>query len=444
MVSPTDHVDASAFDLTCDGTALRDRHGRLRLLRGANVSGRCKAPPFLPFDDPAWFDVLAEWGMNVVRLLVMWEAIEPERGHYDHDYLARVAALARAAGSRGLAVVIDVHQDLFSRSFGGDGAPAWAIRPGRRRANGRSWFWHYGISSGVRASFDAFWRDDGGVRSSFLAAVATTMRALADEPAVVGYDLFNEPMGRLRDLVRGRFERESLSRFHHECVALRDREAPGRLLLIEPTPLAAFGAPTALAEPRGEQLVYAPHLYDATAILAGRFMPRLSTFPPSLTRVQATAARWQRPLFVGEFGVLGGIAGSGAMIEDQCARLDRAWASWTVWHFNPTAQDWNDEDASIVLPGGEERPWTASLVRPWPRALAGTPVALETASAGPWTLQYRAHGDAATEVVVPRRWLGGRPLAATVEGADADFDESAGLLRLVAEAGTSVRVVLRR
>lgn len=444
MDLPHEHVDAAAFDLTCDGTNLRDRLGRLRLLRGANVSGRCKAPPFLPFDDPTWFDVLADWGMNVVRLLVMWEAIEPERGHYDHGYLARVAQLVRAAGQRGLAVIVDFHQDLFSRSFGGDGAPAWATRPGRRRANGRSWFWHYGISSGVRASFDAFWRDEAGVRSSFVAAVATTMRALAGEPAIIGYDLFNEPMGRLRDLVRGRFERDALSQFHRDCIALRDREAPARLLLVEPTPLAAFGAPTALAELTGDALVYAPHLYDATAILASRFVPRLSTFPPSLARVQATASAWRRPLFVGEFGVLGGIVGAAAMIEDQCARLDRAWASWTVWHFNPTAQDWNDEDASIVLPGGDERPWTAALVRPWPRALAGTPIELETASARPWTLRYRAEGDAATEVVVPPRWLAGRPLALTVEGADADHDESSGLLRLRAEPGATVRVVLRR
>ena len=87
----------------CDDRWIRDELGRVRIFRGANVSGRSKLPPFLPFDDPACFDPLAEWGWNAVRLLVMWEALEPERGSYDDAYLARVeSAAAEAAGERGL------------------------------------------------------------------------------------------------------------------------------------------------------------------------------------------------------------------------------------------------------------------------------------------------------------------------------------------------------
>ncbi len=425
--------------LRCDGGWLRDDAGRIVLLRGANVSGRSKFPPFLAVDDPAWFDRLADWGMNAVRLLVTWEAIEPTRGRYDDDYLAAVARLVRAAGGRGLHVVVDVHQDLYARSFGGDGAPAWAVRGSGRPVSGRAWFWHY-TSRGVQDSFAAFWRDDDGLQTAFLDAVARMMSALEGAPAVVGYDLFNEPMAPLVEVLRGRFERGWLADFHRRCIGVRDRNAPGRLLFVEPTPLVAFGAPTTLPPLSGDDLVYAPHLYDATAILASRFVPRASTFPTALGRVCATARERSWPLCIGEFGILGGIAGAPALVEDQCARLDRAFASWMVWHFDPGGDDWNEEDASIVLPGGDERPWTAALVRPFPRALAGTPEFWDSADGQPWSLRYTADSDAPTEIVIPPRWSAAPQI--DVDGADHALRDC--VLVVHARPGAAVRVTLGR
>jgi endoglycosylceramidase len=438
--------------LHTDGGFLRDEAGRVVLLRGANVSGRSKTPPFLPFDDPKWFDALAQWGMNAIRLLVTWEAIEPERGTYDDRYLAKIGALARAAGERGLHVVVDFHQDLFSRSFGGDGAPAWAVTRRGRAATGREWFWYYGMSSGVQQSFAAFWRDEHGLRTAFLDTVAHTMRALADVDAIVGYDLFNEPMAPLVEVVRGRFEREWLLDFHRACVRLRDAHAPGRVLFVEPTPLVAFGAPTSLGELEGRDIAYAPHLYDATALLASRFLPRLSTFPRALAAVASTSRARKWPLVIGELGVLNGVALADRMMEDQCSRLDRAFASWLVWHYNPTDVDWNAEDASIVEPGGAERPWTPALVRPFPRALAGTPVRWESRPDRTWTLEYDAHGSAPTELTIPARWCRAPRIAITGgEAQDARTPRNGPLgnahapsLEIRADPGARVRVELRR
>lgn len=408
------------------------------LLRGANVSGRSKTPPFLPLDDPRDLDRLAAWGMNAIRLLVTWEGIEPERGDYDDRYLERIAELARAAGELGLHVIVDFHQDLFARDYGGDGAPAWATAGPGARANGRSWFWHYALSSGVQRSFARFWRDEDGVRTAFFAAVAHTMRMFADIDAIVGWDLFNEPMGSLLDVASGRFERELLTDFHRESIALRDREAPGRLLFVEPTPLVAFGVPSRLGALVGSDLVHAPHLYDATALLASRFMPRLSTVPPALQRIARDGQRVQWPTVIGELGVLNGIRDSDAMMEDQCARLDRDFVSWLVWQYNPSTDDWNDEDASIVEPDGSERPWTAALVRPYPRALAGTPVRWESQRERGWSLEYEATSRATTELVIPPRW---DPAPYwQCEGAQADLDGSVLLVR--ATPGARVRITL--
>ena len=391
--------------LHCDGRWIRDEQGRIRIFRGANVSGRSKLPPFLPFDDPAAFDPLARWGWNAVRLLVIWEALEPERGVYDDAYLAKVKALAMAAGERGLHVIVDFHQDLFSRQLGGDGAPRWALPPHEPSAPGRSWFLRYLTRPSVGRAFERLWRDVDGLRTSLLVCVRRVMRAMAGVPAVIGYDLFNEPMGDLGALLSGELERRSLPAFYDACVRARDELDPSRLLFIEPSPLAAFGAPVRLPRLSAQNVVFAPHLYDAPAIVAGRYTPALSLFPFSLHRLERTARRLDMPLFIGEFGVLNGANGGAHMMEDECRLLDRAFASWTVWHYNPTNVDWNDEAASIVSPDGAERPWTGALVRPYARALAGEPIEWDSRR-DRWRLRYKAVGASPTEIIVPTRWAG--------------------------------------
>ncbi|HEY1959874.1 MAG TPA: cellulase family glycosylhydrolase [Polyangiaceae bacterium] len=393
----------------------------MRIFRGANVSGRSKLPPFVPFDDPACFDRLASWGWNAVRLLVMWEGLEPERGVYDHAYLARLKTLADAAGERGLHVIVDFHQDLFSRDLGGDGAPRWALPSQKLSQPGRAWFFRYLTRPSVGRAFERFWRDDDGLRTSMLACMRRVMRVMSEVPAVIGYDVFNEPMSSVAALVGGALERRSLPDFYEACIRARDEIDPTRLLFIEPSPFAAFGAPVRLPRMSARNLVYAPHVYDAPAILAARYVPALSLFPLSLRRIERTARRLEMPLLVGEFGVLNGVRDGARMMEDECRSFDRAFASWTAWHYNPTALDWNDEDASIVAPDGSDRPWTHALVRPYPRALAGEPIRWD--SGRPWRLTYRATGDAPTEIVIPERWAPSG-CRVRVEGATSNRDGS--------------------
>jgi endoglycosylceramidase len=414
--------------LHCDGRWIRDDLRRVRIFRGANVSGRSKLPPFLPFEDPAWFDQLAGWGWNAVRLLVIWEGLEPERGVYDDAYLAKLKALAIAAGERGLHVIVDFHQDLFSRELGGDGAPSWTLPRQATATPGRSWFFRYLTRPTVQRAFERFWRDADGLRTSMLTCVRRVMRVMAEVPAVIGYDVFNEPMGSIGALLGGALERRSLPAYYEACVHARDELDPTRLLFIEPSPLAAFGAPVRLPRMQAPNVVFAPHIYDASAILAGRYVPALSLFPASLTRLERSARRLEMPLFIGELGVLNGTHGGERMMEDEGRLLDRAFASWTVWHYNPTELDWNDEAASIVAPGGGDRPWTNALIRPYPRAIAGEPIRWDSGRETPWRLTYRPVGDAPTEIVIPARWASAG-CRVRVEGADSRrFGEQGGTL----------------
>jgi len=61
--------------------------------------------------------------MNFVRLGVMWEGVERERGVYDDAYLAKVDALITRLGEAGIYTLVDAHQDVFARVVCGEGVP---------------------------------------------------------------------------------------------------------------------------------------------------------------------------------------------------------------------------------------------------------------------------------------------------------------------------------
>lgn len=122
------------------------------MLRGVNVSGNSKVPvaphgatwnpkalgnhrevsfvghPFPLAEADEHFERLRAWGLTFLRWLVTWEAIEHAGpGLYDDAYLDYVTQLIEKAGQHGFKVLIDPHQDVWSRFSGGDGAPGWTF-----------------------------------------------------------------------------------------------------------------------------------------------------------------------------------------------------------------------------------------------------------------------------------------------------------------------------
>jgi len=74
-------------------------------------------------------NLLADLGMNMIRLDVSWAGAEPERGHYNQSYFDVVHRIVNMCKSRGIYVLLEWHQDLFSERYCGNGAPLWASRP---------------------------------------------------------------------------------------------------------------------------------------------------------------------------------------------------------------------------------------------------------------------------------------------------------------------------
>ncbi|NLG27289.1 MAG: glycoside hydrolase family 5 protein, partial [Chloroflexi bacterium] len=112
------------------GQRFADSRGRQRLFHGINLVHKGTPRPDGTIDYVAPWGAreiaqFAEWGFNLVRLGVIWDALEPQPGVYDEAYLAQTAALLDACATHGLYAMLDMHQDLYSAGFS-DGAPAWA------------------------------------------------------------------------------------------------------------------------------------------------------------------------------------------------------------------------------------------------------------------------------------------------------------------------------
>lgn len=217
---------------------LIDGRGRHTLLRGVNLSGSSKLPvsgdSFVgrpaPLDEvDAHLDRIAGWGFDCLRLVTTWEAVEHAGpGRYDEAYLDHYREVARRAGARGLLVVVDPHQDVWSRWTGGDGAPRWAfdavpgLRPDRFLAAGaveldaRDWPANYDRVP-VATMFTALLAGDRflpeapgaqeALQSHYCAALAALAERLAGLDNVLGYGTLNEPsygyLGRGDDLTEG-------------------------------------------------------------------------------------------------------------------------------------------------------------------------------------------------------------------------------------------------
>ena len=129
LVSAAAHASS---ELRVDGSRFADGAGRTVILRGVGVGGNAKVPPFQAITSTSQLDPLPGWGVNAVRLLFTWEAYEPTNGGYDASYLSYITGVVDDAWKRGIYVVVDFHQDAYSRyALGGcgEGFPSWALPP---------------------------------------------------------------------------------------------------------------------------------------------------------------------------------------------------------------------------------------------------------------------------------------------------------------------------
>ena len=403
---------ALASPLHVDGKWLRDADGGVVILRGVNAAGNSKVPPFRPLTDAAMFDPLEGWGMNVVRLLFTWEAYEPAAGVYDESYLDYIVAAVDAAESRGLYVIVDFHQDGFSRfTLGGcgEGFPSWTIPwwviKSTPANDSRCTGWGAALifDIGMHIAWASFHGDAIGARTRYLKMLERVATRLASHDAVIGYDMMNEPWGD---------EATDIRRLHDDAALALRRGHPGAVLFVSPHCLISAGGKTNLKKPSFGNFVYAPHFYDAGVVafhswgggsLAGPF-----------GNMRGVADAWGVPLLVGEFGAPVVTQNGGPYIAAIYDGLDVALASGVQWVYTPgwtpTGKDgWNMEDLSIADGAGVPRANFAP--RAFPRRVAGTPTKFVVDTVGKKVELTWDHvpGTGSTQLYVPTATMFGTP-----------------------------------
>jgi endoglycosylceramidase len=366
-----------------------DDLGRTVVLRGVNVNGLGdyyqedpNLPATLPLTEPDVASIAAH-GFDVIRLILSWSAIEPAPGHIDRGYLDRIAQVVGWARAHDVYVLLDLHQDAWGKAVatpdgvtcpaplepavGWDGAPAWATQLGGTAATCR--LGQREISVAVQASFTALYADvlGTGLQGHLAASWAAVARRFADEPAVAGYDLLNEPnpglaagvddylllgplYGRLLSAIRGA-EASTRGGFEH-IGFFEPAVVTGSLPL--PGPLPAHVA--------DGNLVYAPHLYQGSiGLLPG-------TIEDGFQAAATAAASYGTTFFSGEWGWFGDPVADQPSLERYAAQEDAHLIGGTWWQW---AQACGDPHA---VPARHQRP-TCAGKRPYSDGLVTRPAA---------------------------------------------------------------------
>lgn len=411
-----------------------DDAGRQMLLRGVNLNhlgDYFQSHPDLPtvatLDDTDWDDLAAQ-GLNVVRLITSWSAWEPERDQLDTDYLARVRDAVAAANAHGMYVVIDMHQDAWSKfvatpaeetcapgtrpQIGWDGAPLWAtFTDGAPTCTpaGRE------DSPAVKRAWGSFYANRDGVRDELAELWGWIATQFAHDPGVAGFDLLNEP-GYSFDQAA---TLQGLAGFYRSAIrSIRSAETAagsrGHIVFFETTVNGPFVAPGFSDDPN---LVFAPHNYAESI---GPSVPGLLELLTDALGLLADA--YGTTTWIGEYG---SFTSDTAARTAYMARFNRlqdadpgAGGTWWQWeqacgdpHDVSGAYPPSDEWVAEQLPrcSGSARMDTPCTARSYPRAVPGRRISLSAEPCGgalrvsgvtdtPSTAELWFRGDAAPVV----------------------------------------------
>ena len=180
----------------CENMKIRDELGREVIFKGANHCYKGNSiSQFKKFMmKPSTLDTYKELGINLVRLGITWNFLEPFEGEYNDELIDLLKEFCDNCKNRGIYVYLDLHQDLYSPYFYGDGAPNWAVNP---KYNGQKfafvWAEGYFYMNDVQNAFADFWNDENLVQTKFIKMWQHLTCKLSSCDNIIAYDYLNEP-----------------------------------------------------------------------------------------------------------------------------------------------------------------------------------------------------------------------------------------------------------
>ena len=372
---------------------LIDQYGRELYFHGVNVV--YKVPPYVPRTDT--FDpihsfveedmkILSELGLNVIRLGVMWPGAEPTRGKYNETYYNTLRYIIDTAYAHGIYTILDMHQDVLSEKFCGEGAPDWAVntgdakhfpypfsfsspgnRPSPQVCAEHTWSDYY-ITESVGRAFQNIYNNTDGLLDSLAQFWKKTASEFNDIISVIGYELINEPW--IGDLFKHPSlidpviaDVENLSPVYQKLSSAIREVDQEHVIMFESVTLADFGTGFK-GVPGGEE-------YQNRSVLSYHFYS-----PPDLPFVDAQFRIKMLDLqklkcggFLTEFFICQTDTKLLGRIMDACDLYKQSWTGWMYKLygnitgdcsalFDPDTGDFNQKRADL-------------LSRTYPQAVAG-------------------------------------------------------------------------
>jgi endoglycosylceramidase len=429
-----------------------------------------KLPPYLPSavgfgtDDAAF---LAQNGFDVVRLGVIYRAVEPMPGVYDDNYLNGIAATVQQLGARGVYTLLDFHQDQYNERFHGEGFPDWAVQDdGLANTPDHGFPGNYTTMPALEHAFDNLWADapgPGGVglQERYAAAWAHVAARFAGDDHVLGYDLFNEPWpgsawpSCVSSSGCPAFEAKLGALEAKGIAAIRGAD-PKHLVWYEPNGSFNLGqAETQLPNFHDPRAGMSFHDYCSSTTAVACISPEQLVLDKALRRSRKTGDA----LLLTEFGATNDVA-TLTRVEADADAVRMPWIEWAYCGCSDPTTSAIPADSEALVLDPEQSPQGANvvhatlgaLVRPYPLVVAGTParfgfdpkkrvfnLSYSTARAGG---RSRFRAGACTQVFVPALQYP-HGYSARVSGARVISRRGSGTLELASRRGAKkVRVKL--
>jgi len=384
---------------------LRDEYGRICIYHGVNINNACKSTgePSGFFGrgraDTAWqqsedFQRMISWGFNVGRMLWHWEAIEPQRGQFNKVYVQKKIKQIEDAGNFGIQAIVDIHQDLYTQRFCGNGFPDWTVRADGKVFEGCKEPWNLAyLDPAVITAFNNFWNNDT-LQDLYVAMIDSVFRWVDKIPNVLGVDVMNEPIPDLS----GKFERVKLTRLYTRIQNMVKAKGYKKLVIYEPWMSTSTGIPSCLKFAAGPGTVYSPHYYDMFVDAGKPYGPINHEIMKKAIAIKVREAQeFGSPIIYGEFGVIPKYLDFLGDLLDEFDRYGAGWMYYSYDYPQHCAFAFIDENKN---PG----PTLSALVRVYPMKIAGNNPEYGI-NGKTFTLKYdKIDSSQPTVIFVPETW----------------------------------------
>ena len=421
---------APSADIGHVGTWMTDSAGRVVILHGLNQV--YKVAPYEPSadgfgDDDAAF--LQANGFNVMRVGVIWAAVEPTPGHYDDAYLATLAA-------HGIVSILDFHQDLYNEKFQGEGAPDWAVIDGGLPNPQLGFPFNYFANLAEDRAWDSFYANakasDGvGLEDHYAAAWAHVAAGFSSDTGVLGYELLNEPWPGTAWEVCGvpvagcpAFDKKLTAFYQKVTNSIRTQDT-SHLVWVEPNVLFSYFDANHLGKINDPKIGFAFHDYCPTEAELGKNIACTQLDSVSFAFALNYPKANKVPALLTEFGATDDLSN----LSEVEALADKNMIGWTEWAYtgNDITSSSSSGQALVIDPSqppvgaNVETAKLKTLAEVYPQAVAGTPKSYGAAK-GVFTLTYTTAkvggglfpAGSVTDIAVPAiQYPGGYQVAVT-------------------------------